>query len=152
MSTGKEFQSRTGSTRGVYKRNGEIMALPHPVKKSEAELNAASAARTALTSTAKDSFKDPNMKAALTPYHPNAIRNRLPVHFHGEAKPHRRFCQQRNEHTYDFFDQGTGAGFVRFRTSSQNFFDYDTNSLSVGESNQGIVSEKSKWIHKQQEK
>ena len=56
------------------------------------------------------------------------------------------------QHTYDFFDKGTGAGFVRFRTTSQNFYDYDTKALTVGESNQGIVSEKSKWFHKQQEK
>ena len=52
-------------------------------------------------STAKESFKDPNLKASLTPYHPNAMRSRLPVHFKGEAKPFRRFCQQRNQHTYE---------------------------------------------------
>ena len=38
-----------------------------------------------------------------------------------------------------FFDKGTGAGYVRFRTTSQNYYDYDTKALSVGESNQGIV-------------
>ena len=39
-----------------------------------------------------------------------------------------------------FFDKGAGgAGFVRFRTTSQNFYDYDTKALAVGESNQGIV-------------
>ena len=52
-------------------------------------------------STTKESFKDPNLKAALTPYHPNAQRSRLPVNFKGEAKPFRRFCQVRNEHTYE---------------------------------------------------
>ena len=50
-----------------------------------------------------------------------------------------------------FFDKGaTGAGFVRFRTTSQNYYEYDTKALAVGESNQGIVSEKSKWIHQKQ--
>ena len=39
---------------------------------------------------------------------------------------------------------------MRFRTTSQNYFNYDTKALAVGESNQGIVSEKSKWIHKKQ--
>ena len=43
-----------------------------------------------------------------------------------------------------------GAGFVRFRTTSQNYYAYDTKALAVGESNQGIVSEKSKWIHQKQ--
>ena len=42
------------------------------------------------------------------------------------------------------------AGYQRFRTTSQNFYDYDTKALAVGESNQGIVSEKSKWIHAKQ--
>ncbi len=87
----------------------------------------------------KDSFKDPNLKAALTPYHANAQRSRLPVTFKNEAKPFRRFCQVRNEHTYDFFSSGTEAGFERFRTTTQNYYSYDTGALAVGESNQGIV-------------
>ena len=52
-------------------------------------------------STTKESFKDPNLKAALTPYHPNAQRSRLPVSFKNEAKPFKRFCQVRNQHTYE---------------------------------------------------
>lgn len=44
------------------------------------------------------------------------------------------------------------AGFQQFRTSSQNFYGYDVKALAVGESNQGIVSEKSKWIHTMQMK
>ena len=47
-------------------------------------------------STSKASYKDPNMKMQLTPYHPNAQRNRLPVKFDNEATPFRRFCQVRN--------------------------------------------------------
>ena len=47
----------------------------------------------------------------------------------------------RNVHTYDFFGAGMEAGFNRFRTTSQNFYDYDTKALEVGSSNQGIVSE-----------
>ena len=49
-----------------------------------------------------------------------------------------------------FFGGGMEAGYQRFRTTSQNFYDYDTKALAVGESNQGIVSEKSKIIHKNQ--
>jgi len=88
------------------------------------------------------------MKQSLTKYHPNAIRNRLPVVFKDAAIPGRRFCYPRNVHQkYELPQQ---PGFNRFRTTSQNFYNYDTKALSVGESNQGIVSEKSKWIHQAQ--
>jgi len=102
------------------------------------------------TSTMKGAFKDPGQKAALTAYHPNAIRNRLPVEFKDSAIPATRFCYPRNKHTYDFFGGAQEAGYQRFRTTSQNYYAYDTKALAVGESNQGIVSEKSKWIHKKQ--
>ena len=58
-------------------------------------------ARLLCYSTMKESFKDPNVKAALTLYHPNAIRNRLPVEFKNSAIPHVRFCHPRNKHTYE---------------------------------------------------
>jgi hypothetical protein len=149
---GPTFRSRTNSSKGYYKRNGELIAIPHPVPMSSAEMTARSAARGTLTSTNKDSYRDPNLKAALVPYHPNAPRSRLPVHFQDEAKPFRRFCKPRNEHSYDIFNQPTGPGFVRFKTSSQNFFGQDTSSMAVGESNQGIVSAKTQNIHAAQAK
>jgi len=145
----EKFNSRTGSSLGVSKQNGEIVARPHPTMKKSYAGNELSGQATTL-STAKDSFKDPNRKAALTAYHPNAIRNRLPVEFKDSAIPTVRFCYPRNQHTYDFFSGNQEAGYQRFRTSSQNFYDYDTKALAVGESNQGIVSEKSKWIHSKQ--
>jgi len=141
--------SRTGSSRGVSKQNGEIIAQPHPTMKKSYAGNAEQGKAPA-NSTMKESFKDPNQKQALTAYHPNAIRNRLPVEFKDSAIPAARFCYPRNKHTYDFFSGNNEAGYQRFRTSSQNFYDYDTKALAVGESNQGIVSEKSKWIHKKQ--
>ena len=49
-----------------------------------------------------------------------------------------------------FFNGSKEAGYQRFRTSSQNYYAYDTKALAVGESNQGIVAEKSKWIHQKQ--
>ena len=49
-----------------------------------------------------------------------------------------------------FFGGQQEAGYDRFRTTSQNYYSYDTAALAVGESNQGIVSEKSKWIHAKQ--
>ena len=45
---------------------------------------------------------------------------------------------------------GVPPGYNPYRTTSQNFYDYDTSMLSVGESNQGIVSEKAKNLHSKQ--
>ena len=42
---------------------------------------------------------------------------------------------------------GKPAGFKAYRTMSQNFYGYDTSANAVGESNQGIVSERAKNIH-----
>ena len=124
------------------------MAIPFPTAVNEALLNENKPFSD--NSTMKESYKDPNLKAALSAYDHNAQRNRLPVHFKNEAKSYRRFCQERNVHTYDFFGAGMEAGFERFRTTSQNFYDYDTRVLEVGDSNQGIVSTRVKVIHKNQ--
>ena len=87
-----------------------------------------------------ETFKDPNMKQALTPYHPLAIRNRLPVVFDNAPIPRARFCFPRNNHTYDFFKAGnTPAGFQTYRTTNGNFYGNDTRVLDVGDNNAGIV-------------
>ena len=99
------YQSRTGSSRGYYKQNGELIAVPHPVMKKSYAGNADAAGSRNLTSTMKTSYGDPNKKAELTPYHWNAIRNRLPVKFDGAAIPGKRFCAPRNEHTYEYATQ-----------------------------------------------
>ena len=57
-----------------------------------------------------------------------------------------------NPNPTSIFNQPTGPGFVRFKTSSQNFFGQDTSSMAVGESNQGIVSAKTQNIHAAQAK
>ena len=38
---------------------------------------------------------------AMTEHHARARGSRLPVHFENEAKPFRRFCKPRNEHSYE---------------------------------------------------
>ena len=84
--------SGTGSSRGVYRQNGELIAVPHRVMKKSYAANAAAGNLTA-PSPMKDSYKDPNVKAALTKYHPNAIRNRLPCVsccFRTRLRPHAR--------------------------------------------------------------
>ena len=97
-----KFMSRTGSSRGVSKQNGEIIAVPHPVMKKSYASNAAGGSEVA-TSTMRGSFTDPRRKAPLMKYHPNALRNRLPVEFKDAAIPAVRFCHPRNDHTYDIF-------------------------------------------------
>lgn len=142
----KSYVSLTGSSLGTYRRNGEVMAVCH--KTGVAPIK--TPAPTCGQSQTKDSFKDPGQKAALMPYHPNALRNRLPVEFKNAAVPQARFCYPRNEHTYDFLSGSTEPGYKPFRTTSQNFYGYDQSMLAVGESNQGIVSEKAKWLHSKQ--
>jgi len=142
------YYSRTNSSKGVYKRNGETMAICHPVlpKSYGGPTNSK-----ANTSTTKDSFKDPNMKQALTPYHPHAIRNRLPVVFDDAPKPRERFCYPRNVHTYDFIKAGnTPAGFQTYRTTNGNYYGNDTRVLDVGDSNAGVVSYMTKVLHAKQ--
>ena len=46
---GPTFRSRTNSSKGYYKRNGELIAIAHPVPMSSAEMTARSAARGTLT-------------------------------------------------------------------------------------------------------
>ena len=74
VTIGPDFKSRTSSTMGYYKRNGELVAIPHKVPVSSALLNEKTAARGSMTSTSKTDFKDPNLKQTLTAYHPNAPR------------------------------------------------------------------------------
>jgi hypothetical protein len=71
---------------------------------------------------------------------PNAGRSRAPLLTRAP----------RSRRARSFFGGAQEAGYQRFRTTSQNYYAYDTKALAVGESNQGIVSEKSKWIHKKQ--
>ena len=97
-----KFMSRTGSSRGVTKQNGEIIAVPHPTMKKSYADNAAGGSEVA-NSTMRGSFTDPRRKAPLMKYHPNALRNRLPVEFKDAAIPAVRFCHPRNDHTYDIF-------------------------------------------------
>ena len=51
---GPGFKSRTNSSMGYYKRNGELVAIPHPVPVSSAAMNERSAQRGVQLSTAKD--------------------------------------------------------------------------------------------------
>ena len=179
---GQNANSRTGSSKGYYTRNGEKVAICHPVKKvppavpptsgtsappprpAHASLvtpeNCARArvGRPALTAasprragTHKASYKDPTkVSDDLTPYHWNAPRSRYTPQFENEARPMVRFCQPRNVSNPNMLAGYVHAGYERFRTTSQNYFDYDTKATAVGETNPGIVSELSKSVHYKQ--
>lgn len=140
------YKSKTGSCTGLISRNGELIAVAHKTSGKSFDKDAESEK----TSTMRLSYKDPNLKQALEKYDPNALRNRLPVNFDGAAKPFLRFCHPRNQHTYDFMKGNTPPGYNPYKTTSGNFFNYDTKALEVGQSNQGIVSERVRVIHEQQ--
>ena len=90
------------------------------------------------------------MSDDLTPYHWNAPRSRYTPQFENEARPMVRFCQPRNVSNPNMLAGDVHAGYERFRTTSQNYFDYDTKATQVGETNPGIVSELSKSVHYKQ--
>ena len=90
------------------------------------------------------------MSDDLTPYHWNAPRSRYTPQFQNEARPMVRFCQPRNVSDPNMLAGYVHAGYERFRTTSQNYFDYDTKATAVGETNPGIVSELSKSVHYKQ--
>jgi hypothetical protein len=101
--------------------------------------------------THKASYKDPTkVSDDLTPYHWNAPRSRYTPQFENEARPMVRFCQPRNVSNPNMLAGYVHAGYERFRTTSQNYFDYDTKATAVGETNPGIVSELSKSVHYKQ--
>mmetsp|Transcript_38717 Transcript_38717/g.102116 ORF Transcript_38717/g.102116 Transcript_38717/m.102116 type:complete len:94 (+) Transcript_38717:73-354(+) len=90
------FVSKTNSSTGLIKQNGEVIAICHKTQKKSYHGKPPAVA----TSTMKASFKDPGEKLALEKYHPNALRNRNAVHFDNAAKPMTRFCFPRNQHTH----------------------------------------------------
>lgn len=86
------------------------------------------------------------------PYYPHAERNRLPTRFKGEAIPYARFCQERNVSQWAPSDPRAN-GKTRFRTMNMNTFTAETtHGMPIGFTNQGIVSAKTRWLHKQLEK
>lgn len=102
----------------------------------------------------KDTYRWPQSKEKkpLVPYYPLAERNRLPVKFDGEAIPFARFCQERNVSQWSHHDVGANAK-TRFRTTNMNTFTAETTQgMPVGFTNQGIVSEKTRWLRDQMAK
>ena len=64
-----KWKSKTGSTRGTFKRNGEVLGI---VWYSGSTVS--SPPPKASPSTTRASFKDPGEKQPLTAYDPNALR------------------------------------------------------------------------------
>lgn len=103
-------------------------------------------------------------KKPLVPYHHNAGRNRLPVHFDKEPKKCQRFCAPRNVSTIEYvlwqFMETHSVVRVKDknqRSAAKHFLSVNKcmynkhEGVPVGFSNTGIVAEKTRWFHKRQE-
>ncbi|KAG8468100.1 hypothetical protein KFE25_007152 [Diacronema lutheri] len=134
----------------MIRKNGDVIAIafkaPDPLKDAPKTLSG--------RSQNQDTYRWPQSKEKkpLVPYYPLAERNRLPVKFDGEAIPYARFCQERNVSQWSHSDPAANDK-TRFRTMNMCTFTAETTQgMPVGFTNQGIVSEKTRWLHKQLEK
>ena len=132
----------------MYRQNGEMLAVAFPTATKGYD----SKTRLVPTSTMKTSYKNPNVKEALTPYDWNALRNRIEPTFDNAPKPRLRFCHPRNVSSvpYSITQGHKEPGFNMYRTTHQNFFSKAAVEYIPNDTNQGIVSEKAKMIHIEQ--
>ena len=80
----------------------------------------------------------------LVPYNMNSIVNQLPVRFDREPLHGVRFCAPRN---VSQFTMGSGRPYERqYITSSKNYY-VQHHGLPVGFTNQGVMSEKTSFLH-----
>ena len=80
----------------------------------------------------------------LVPYNMNSIVNQLPVRFDREPLHGVRFCAPRN---VSQFTMGSGRPYERqYITSSNNYY-VQHRGLPVGFTNQGVMSEKTTFLH-----
>jgi hypothetical protein len=149
-------ETRTGSTRALLWKNGELLGLAH----SRPSNSIPEAEKCQMNSTYKEHYKKPIIlrgphaeKKQLVPYSPNSLRNRPPVKFENEPIPYVRHCAPQNEHHFEFkYGRSSDAEITRFRTTQRNTYTLQSASgPPVGFSNPGIVSEQSKWIKRRLE-
>mmetsp|Transcript_34569 Transcript_34569/g.108355 ORF Transcript_34569/g.108355 Transcript_34569/m.108355 type:complete len:91 (-) Transcript_34569:157-429(-) len=79
----------------------------------------------------------------LVPYDMNSIVNQLPVRFDREPLHGVRFCAPRNISQFGLGDRPYERQYV---TSNKNSF-VQHHGLPVGFTNQGIMSEKTRFLH-----
>jgi hypothetical protein len=140
--------SRTGSTVAIIRKNGELFAVPHKLKKTPCSPGEKFSSST----THKEHYAKPMSLGSpkpLTPYHHNHQRNRLPVRFDNEPEKYVRFCAERNISRDIKIKDGSNADRTRFMTTSKSTY-IEHSGVPVGFSNTGIVAEKTQWVHKRQ--
>eukprot|EP00667_Euglena_gracilis_P026700 EG_transcript_32383 len=134
----------TGSCVTTFRKNGDIYAIAHTLKPTGYKAQH-DGTRFDGTTTYKANYCSAfatTGKAAkpLVPYHQNALRNQLPIHFEAAT------MLKKGE------DPITGVNrdpMTRFVTTNQRTYT-SHQGPPVGYSNQGIVAEQTKWIHKRQ--
>mmetsp|Transcript_43743 Transcript_43743/g.104015 ORF Transcript_43743/g.104015 Transcript_43743/m.104015 type:complete len:161 (+) Transcript_43743:87-569(+) len=151
--------SRVGSCIKVLRNNGEIFAVSHPHKKTgyknpNSETNVtALGGKTSYKQFYEDEVSLPTVaknpkgmtyRPKLVPYRMGSIVNQLPVRFDNEPLHGVRFCAPRNASQ---FELGTGRMYERqYVTTNKNCFVKHA-GLPVGFTNQGIMSEKTSFLH-----
>eukprot|EP01012_Entosiphon_sulcatum_P056447 TRINITY_DN80114_c0_g1_i1.p1 TRINITY_DN80114_c0_g1~~TRINITY_DN80114_c0_g1_i1.p1 ORF type:complete len:156 (-),score=6.41 TRINITY_DN80114_c0_g1_i1:92-559(-) len=136
------------SSLATFHKNGQVFAVAHPTPKTGYKAHQLSGTKFEATTTYKAVFSggnnDPHAKL-LQPYSPTAARNRLPVEFSGENKRKQRYGNVKR--TVNPITDNTTDSATRFVTTNQRAYGQHTAS-PVGYTNQGIVSEHTKWAHK----
>mmetsp|Transcript_17703 Transcript_17703/g.43941 ORF Transcript_17703/g.43941 Transcript_17703/m.43941 type:complete len:152 (-) Transcript_17703:363-818(-) len=142
--------SKTGSSLGVTKVNGQVFAVAHSHKKTgyKAPNSETNVQSLGADTTYKNTFVPPKVtdsgKKPLVPYQANAPRNRMPVKFPNEAVPHQRFCAPRNTSTVQI---GGDQSYQRQFVSTNKVSYPHIQGLPVGADNQGIMSATTQWNH-----
>ena len=158
---GGKSREPVGSCTKIVRGQGEIFAVMHPHKKTgyKAPNSETNLKMLGNQTTYKQFMQDQvdlptmpkktseaNYKQKLVPYNPNSIVNQLPVKFPNEPTHGTRFCAPRNVSQVEI---GKGRYERQFTTTNQTFF-VEHSGLPVGFTNQGIMSEKTKWSHYKQ--
>mmetsp|Transcript_26689 Transcript_26689/g.32403 ORF Transcript_26689/g.32403 Transcript_26689/m.32403 type:complete len:172 (-) Transcript_26689:455-970(-) len=148
----RDQTTNTNSAQKTAKRQGDVIAIVHPVAKTGYKAENAYGAKAIFedeTTTGHyhsmvQKVGDENQKK-LMPYHPNASRNRPGGTLSNTVG--RRFNPARNASQISFRD-GDPDSLCPPKTTSQVYSDINLNV--VGLSNQGISAEISKSVHQKQ--
>lgn len=147
MPEGGARKAPTSSCVATFRKNGDVYAISHTHKPtgykaqpSGSKFDGTTAYKTGFCSSTTTAA--PSQKA-LIPYSANSSRNRLPVEFSGDSA---KKLMNKNDNPITGKTRDPAARFV---TTNQRAF-VQHKGTPVGYSNQGIVSEQSKWIHKRQ--
>jgi|UniRef100_A0A7S4C7X4 hypothetical protein len=144
-----ERKPATASCVATFRKNGDVYAISHAHKATGYKAQPSSSNFDG-TTTYKNSYCHAaglgSTSKPLVPYNANSARNRLPVQFTGDAGAKRNGTGAKKDNP---ISGGTRDSAARFVTTNQRTF-VQHKGTPIGYSNQGIVAEQSKWIHKRQ--